>query len=501
MQASECAFISYAGAGHEWARWIANEIEALGIEVIIDVSAWHAGQKLQQRINEALEKATLFVALINGEYFDKERWSADEYPAAYAMARSHTIFILPYSTVAEPDVPPLYRDRMFQRIDILTERAARQQLRLDLGKQVNQDLRTMPLPAIELPYPGLILKGRPRYVPDPEVDSLIDASQTSAESFIRNDKNAPDPWEIDSWQRNALDLSRQYAYEPPQNILDLALTRMNEIRAGIAHTDSPSILKELHKAHSLYCGLLSYASLDLGKAQAAYVMSLASQRSARLAQDADLQAWGIGTQAMILRFDREFKKSVEVVNAGLSMTISGSGLARLHAQNSLGQSEMHDEKGALESIRQAEEAFNAATHHEVNEVGIFLFPQAKLHYYAGTAYLGLGKEYARRATEESSKAIIRFAGADLNEESVSDGLLAQVHLALGHLGLLDLESVLESLQPLFSAPLTHRTAWHFKWLSRLVDYLEAQPKLRTSDVVQDIGLKFEEYKLTSPNIG
>lgn len=495
------AFISYAGSGRAWAKWISVELAALDIDVTMDIQAWRSGQNLQEVINDALGNCTLFVAVINSEYFTPPHWSEDEWRAAYSRVREKRLALTALTVSRDVKMPPLYVDVLTRDLAGLTEAAARNQLRIEVGRALRRELRTFPAPDEPQLYPGAALVGRPRFRADPQVERIIDESTREAKDFIHAQGGPPDPLLLESWRQTALSLSKAYAWEPPQSILDTALEASREIRASIAVTKRPSHLSELYSIYSLYSGLLSYAALDLGDAQSAYQHAISVQVAAKNASNSTMLAWGKGTQAMILRFDGDFRRSIEVVKDALGLDLSGPSLARLHAQNSLGHSELGDQKATVDAVKHSAEALAGGHGREPEEVGIFLFPQSKYHYYAGTAYLGLGHGFDRLATSESAKAIELFRSGALEDQSYSDELLAHVHLATGRLHLKDLEGVVEALSPVVEAPPIHRTSWHYQWLQRLVDHLATDPKLRSARATQDIAVLFEEYRLTSPHLG
>ncbi|MGW5655505.1 toll/interleukin-1 receptor domain-containing protein [Streptomyces humi] len=77
-------FISYAGPDQSWAEWVAWHLHEAGHEVELDVWDWAAGDNFVARMDEALERATVVVALFSRSYFEIRRWTQEEWTSVVA---------------------------------------------------------------------------------------------------------------------------------------------------------------------------------------------------------------------------------------------------------------------------------------------------------------------------------------------------------------------------------------------------------------------------------
>ena len=75
-------FISHAGADRAWAEWVAWQLMDAGYTVELDVWDWAAGRNFVTAISDALDRAGRVVALFSAAYFDRERYTTEEWTAA-----------------------------------------------------------------------------------------------------------------------------------------------------------------------------------------------------------------------------------------------------------------------------------------------------------------------------------------------------------------------------------------------------------------------------------
>jgi hypothetical protein len=74
-------FISHAGCDRAWAEWVAWQLSDSGYSVELDVWDWAPGQNLMLRINDALARCDRIVALLSQAYFERHRYTTDEWTA------------------------------------------------------------------------------------------------------------------------------------------------------------------------------------------------------------------------------------------------------------------------------------------------------------------------------------------------------------------------------------------------------------------------------------
>ena len=73
-------FVSHAGADRAWAEWVAWQLEQAGYSVELDVWDWAVGRNFVTR--DALDRCDRVVALVSSAYFDRSRYTTEEWSAA-----------------------------------------------------------------------------------------------------------------------------------------------------------------------------------------------------------------------------------------------------------------------------------------------------------------------------------------------------------------------------------------------------------------------------------
>ena len=75
-------FISHAGADRAWAEWVAWQLMDAGYSVELDVWDWAAGHNFITAMSDALDRCDRVVALFSAAYFDRARYTAEEWSTA-----------------------------------------------------------------------------------------------------------------------------------------------------------------------------------------------------------------------------------------------------------------------------------------------------------------------------------------------------------------------------------------------------------------------------------
>jgi TIR domain/NB-ARC domain len=75
-------FVSHAGVDRAWAEWVAWQLKAAGYSVELDVWDWAAGRNFVTAMSEALDRSDRMVALFSVAYFDRERYTTEEWSSA-----------------------------------------------------------------------------------------------------------------------------------------------------------------------------------------------------------------------------------------------------------------------------------------------------------------------------------------------------------------------------------------------------------------------------------
>ena len=83
-------FISHAGADRAWAEWVAWQLIAAGYTVELDVWDWAAGQNFVTKMSDALDRADRVIALFSAAYFERERYTTEEWSSSVQHVRGMT---------------------------------------------------------------------------------------------------------------------------------------------------------------------------------------------------------------------------------------------------------------------------------------------------------------------------------------------------------------------------------------------------------------------------
>lgn len=135
-------FVSYAGPDRPWAEWVASQAESLGLTVELDAWDWAAGSNFVLNMNDALGRAERVVALYSTAYFERSRYTTNEWTAAVAAGQR----LVPLR-VEEVEPPPILRYVAWADLFGIEEAHARARLRRALlGPRHQSDPPPFPSP-------------------------------------------------------------------------------------------------------------------------------------------------------------------------------------------------------------------------------------------------------------------------------------------------------------------------------------------------------------------
>ncbi|MFI9602750.1 FxSxx-COOH system tetratricopeptide repeat protein [Streptomyces sp. NPDC052043] len=120
--AAESIFVSYAGPDRAWAEWAAWHLREAGHHVEIDVWDWRTGDNFVERMNDAMRRATTVVALFSNNYFDRTRWTREEWTSI--VARRERLIPLTIAPLAAAEVPDILSAVLRKDLHGLDEQAA-----------------------------------------------------------------------------------------------------------------------------------------------------------------------------------------------------------------------------------------------------------------------------------------------------------------------------------------------------------------------------------------
>ena len=121
-------FISHAGRDRAWAEWVAWELTEAGYAVELAVWDWAAGQNFMLAMSDALDRADRVVALFSAAYFDRSRYTTDEWVATILHIPGMTegrLVPVQIEDVPLDDVPPILRGLIVKDLFGLSDDAAR----------------------------------------------------------------------------------------------------------------------------------------------------------------------------------------------------------------------------------------------------------------------------------------------------------------------------------------------------------------------------------------
>ncbi len=124
-------FVSHAGADRAWAEWAAWQLTDAGYTVELDVWDWAAGQNFITAISNALGRCDRVVALFSAAYFDRDRYTTEEWSASVLHVlgvEQARLVPVRVEDVPSADMPALLRPLLYRDVFGLAEGRARQVL-------------------------------------------------------------------------------------------------------------------------------------------------------------------------------------------------------------------------------------------------------------------------------------------------------------------------------------------------------------------------------------
>jgi len=123
-------FVSHAGADRAWAEWVAWQLIDAGYTVELDVWDWAAGRNFVTAISDALEGCDWVVALFSAAYFDRSRYTTEEWTAGVLHVPGMKDRLVPVRVEEVPaaQVPLVLRTLVYRDLFGLAEERARQVL-------------------------------------------------------------------------------------------------------------------------------------------------------------------------------------------------------------------------------------------------------------------------------------------------------------------------------------------------------------------------------------
>ncbi|MFC1407956.1 FxSxx-COOH system tetratricopeptide repeat protein [Streptacidiphilus sp. N1-12] len=119
-------FVSHAGADRAWAEWVAWQLREAGYQVELDFWDWAAGDNFILKMNDALAGDARMVALFSPAYFERTRFTTEEWAAV--LAAKQKMVPVRIDAVSPAATPPLLRALLAPSLYGLDEPAAAAEL-------------------------------------------------------------------------------------------------------------------------------------------------------------------------------------------------------------------------------------------------------------------------------------------------------------------------------------------------------------------------------------
>ncbi|WBC13372.1 helix-turn-helix domain-containing protein [Micromonospora sp. WMMA1998] len=271
-------------------------------------------------------------------------------------------------------------------------------------------------------------------------------------------------------------LAVAYLGAPPGPMLQDAVELRGEVLQRLRDRHhAPHELRDLYLLLGRLQGVLAYAALDLGSADAAMTHADAAWTCAEHAGDNELRAWTRGTQSLIARFKGDYAHALDYVHDGLRYKARGTGRIRLLCGVAQCHANLGDSAGANRTLDLAQtEREELASTDSVD--GLFGFSVAKQHYYAGSSLIWLaGGADAERAAREAGRAIELWEAEPPESRSLDDEALAHVYQGTALLQVGDLDAATAAIRPILDLPADRQISWIKKRLDRFAAMLRAEP--------------------------
>ncbi|MFB7900492.1 hypothetical protein ACFC1B_29745, partial [Streptomyces xiamenensis] len=295
--------------------------------------------------------------------------------------------------------------------------------------------------------------------------------------------------ELDDLAAGAEETAVDYLSSPPAPMLHRAhALRANALERLRDHRHGPEQRTDLLVTAGRLSGILAYAALDLGDADAAHEHAHAAGRCAQLAGDLELLLWTRGTQSLISRFQSNYGAALDFVEDGIARGgtgVPGTGMARLLSGRAQCLANLGDSPGANSTLDEAEAAHDAVTR-EDSLAGLFTFSETKRMYYAGSSLIWPGGPGdAARAEREATAAIRSWEAMPVAERSLDDERLAHIYVATARVQQGNVEGAAAAMAPILTLPAQDQISWIVKRAGR-VDALLAAPRFRGSAAATDL---------------
>jgi transcriptional regulator with XRE-family HTH domain len=278
---------------------------------------------------------------------------------------------------------------------------------------------------------------------------------------------------VDRLGADADRLALAYLSEPAATMHDEALGLRRLAAQALRDAQKTGAVADLTVAVGRLSGVLSYAALDLGKADAAMVHADLAYRCGERAGNGHLAAWARGTQSLIARFSGDYSAALAYAVSGLENATADADRARLLCGITQCYANLGDAREAYRAVADAGHARDSVA---ADDVGLLGFSGAKQLYYTASSMIWLPEPAdARNALNAAEAAITAWESGRPEDRSLDDEALAHLYAATAAAQLHDLEAAVTYLEPILGLPPDRRISWIRKRMIRVAELLTEPP--------------------------
>lgn len=264
--------------------------------------------------------------------------------------------------------------------------------------------------------------------------------------------------------------------------------------------------RDLYALTGMACVVLAHASHVLGHRSSGVTHAQLAQLCAEEADHVELNAWALGTQALLAEAANRPADALRYLHAaGEQVTRSrmpGTVAVRLASYEARIAARVGQHERASAALAAAEDARervgNAGEIADLDDIGgILSFPNAKQEFFSAEANLLRGR--CDLAEHDALTAISSYTNGPPEQSSYGDLALAWLDVAAARLATSDLDGMREAIQPVLSLPAGLRIEPLRAPLSALASAL-AQHRYRGSHLASDVRTAIDSYGLGTREI-
>ncbi|GAA1803088.1 hypothetical protein GCM10009682_26170 [Luedemannella flava] len=254
---------------------------------------------------------------------------------------------------------------------------------------------------------------------------------------------------IEQLRHDVVGLANAYVREPLSTIMG-DLIELQDVTFGFLEgRQKPTHTRDLYVLAGVVTGMVAKASQDLGRFHDAMTLARTMYVCADNADHLGLRAWARNLQSLIAYWAGRPQEAARYAQSGaeLAAPLTGSVAAWLASSEARAWAQV----GAVDEARTAlARAASHREHHRADDLddigGLFVFPQAKQHYYAAGTFVYLDGLHADAATE-AVQALDLYESGPAEERAFADEAGARAELALARIHAGQLEGVRDALDP------------------------------------------------------